>query len=292
MSMLKGKKPELVVPSKPKFMLSGDPGTGKTMFALNWDAPFYIDTERGATRKQYTTKLIAAGGAYFGPEDGSQDFREVINQVRELATTPHKYRCLVIDSFSKLYNLEAASAEERVGADFGKDKREANRPARQLMRWIERLDMSVILVCHSKEKWIRQERELLMVGKTYDGPPKLSFDLDLWMETKMAQGKWYATIVKSRIEGFVVGQDMPLDVGTFKKIYGESVVDGPMKPIVLATAEQVAEIKRIVELLKMSEEDCDKILSKAQAVEWEDMAQDNAVKLLDFLNKKLKGESK
>jgi|WetSurMetagenome_2_1015567.scaffolds.fasta_scaffold119659_3 KaiC/GvpD/RAD55 family RecA-like ATPase len=290
--MLKGKKPELIVPSKPKFMISGDPGTGKTMFALNWDAPFYCDTERGATRKQYTEKLIAGGGAYFGPEDGSQDFREVINQVRELATTEHKFRSLVIDSFSKLYNLEAASAEERVGADFGKDKREANKPARQLMRWIERLDLSVVLVCHSKEKWIRQERELLMVGKTYDGPPKLSFDLDLWIEAKLVGNKRYATIIKSRIEGFPVGQDIALDVETFKKLYGESVINAPSKAITLASSEQVAEIKRIVELLKISDEDVDKLLAKGQAVEIEDLSKENATKFLTYLEAKLKGEKK
>ena len=290
--MLKGKKPELVLPSKPKFMISGDPGTGKSMFALNWDAPFYCDTERGITRKQYTDKLVASGGAYFGPEDGSQDFREVISQVRELATTQHKFKSLVIDSFSKLYNLEAAAVEERIGSDFGKDKKEANKPARQLMRWIERLDMSVILVCHSKNEWERRERELIMVGKTYDGPPKLSFDLDLWIQAKIAGNKRYATVIKSRIEGFQVGQDINLDMETFKKLYGESAIDAPVKAITLATPEQVSEIKRIVDLLKMSEEECDKILSKAQAVEWEDLSKENATKLLEYLAKKLKGETK
>lgn len=286
---LKGKSPEIVKPSKPKFMLSGDPGTRKTTFSLNWPSPYFIDTERGATRKQYTDKLIASGGRYFGPDEGAQDFREVINQVKELATTKHPYKSLVIDSFSKLYNLEAASAEERLGSDFGKDKREANKPARQLMRWIERIDMNVVLVCHAKEKWERRERELIMAGKTYDGPPKLAFDLDLWLETKLTGNKSFATVLKSRIEGFEVGADIPLTYETFSKLYGEDIVESVPKAITLVSEAQISEIRRLVDLLKITDEETDKWLTKAQAVEFEDLSEEQADKILSFLNSKIKG---
>lgn len=290
--MLKAKQPELIKPSKPKFMISGKSGTGKTIFALNFDKPFYIDAERGATRKQYVDKLIASGGAYMGVEEGSQDFREVISQVRELATTQHDFKSIVIDSFSNLYVLEAASAEERLGSDFGKDKREANKPSRQLMRWLERVDMNVVLVCWQKDKWSRRERELIMEGSTYEGPPRLDYSLDLWLETKMVGQKRFANVVKSRIEGFPVGTDIELSVEAFKRLYGQAIVEGEVKPIVLATPDQTGEIKRIIDLLKIPEEDIDKWLTKAQAVELEDLSKDNAAKFLVFLQNKLKGDSK
>lgn len=289
---LKGIKPEIVKASKPKFMLSGKAGTGKTMFALNFPKVYLIDTEMGATREQYVKKLQAEEGAYLGPEQGSQDFREVINQVRELATTSHPFKTLVIDSFSKLYNLECAAAEERVGSDFGKDKREANKPTRQLIRWLERLDMSVVLICHQKDKWERRERELIMAGSTFDGFPKMEYDLDLWLETKLAGNKRYGTVVKSRIDAFPVGVDIVLDFPTFEKLYGAAIVEGSVKPITLASAEQVSEIKRIVDLLKIPEEDIDKLLAKGQAVEIADLSKDNAAKFLEYLTRKLKGETK
>lgn len=286
---LKGVKPEAIKTTKPKFMLSGKPGTGKSMFALNFPSPYYIDTEGGATRKQYVDKLIASGGVYLGPSDGSQDFREVINQIKELATTPHSYKTLVIDSFSKIYNLECAAAEERVGSDFGKDKREANKPARQMMRWLERLDMAVVLVCHQKDKWSRRDNQLILEGSTFDGFPKLDYELDLWLETKLAGNKRYATVVKSRIDGFPVTTDISLDYPTFSKLYGEATMEAPVKPIVLASPEQVAEIARIVELLKIPEDESDKWLTKFQAVEWEDLSRENATKLLEHLTKLMKG---
>jgi len=289
---LKGIKPEVVVASKPKIMLSGKPGTGKSFFALNAPAPYLIDTEAGATREQYVRKIQANSGAYMGVELGSQDFSQVISEVRELATTKHSYKTLIIDSFSKLYNVEAASAEERSGSDFGKDKREADKPTRKLLNWLSRLDMTVILVCHQKDKWIRQGKELIMEGSTFDGYKKLDYELDLWLETKLIGTTRYATVVKSRIDGFPVGTDIDLDFASFEKLYGKAVVEGPVKPIVLADASQVAEIKRLVELLKVPEDEFDKWLTKAQATEVEDLSKENATKMLEFLTKKIKGESK
>ena len=289
---LKGIKPEIVVAGKPKIMLSGKPGTGKSFFALNAPAPYLIDTEGGATREQYVKKLIANKGAYLGIENGAQDFAEVISQVRELATTPHSYKTLIIDSFSKLYNVEAAAAEERSGSDFGKDKREADKPTRKLLNWLSRLDMTVILICHQKDKWIRQGRELIMEGSTFDGYKKLDYELDLWLETKLVGATRFATVVKSRIEGFPVGTDLDLDFPTFEKLYGKAVVEGPVKPIVLASSSQVSEIKRLVDLLKVPEDEFDKWLTKAQATEPEDLSTENADKMLKFLEAKIKGEKK
>lgn len=289
---LKGIKPEIVKARKPHIMLSGEPGTGKTYFALNWPSPYLVDTEAGATREQYVKKLQEAGGSYFGPEQGSQDFQEVLSQVRELATTKHPYKTLIIDSFSKLYNLEAAAAEDRIGSDFGKDKREADKPTRKLLTWLARLPLNVILVCHKKDKWERRERELIYAGETFDGYKKLDYELDLWLKTKMVGTKRFATIAKSRIDEFPVLTDIELTYETFRKLYGASVIDEVLAPIVLATPAQLSEIKRIIDLLKISEEDLDKWLAKAQAVELDDLSEENAKKFLEFLNKRLKGETK
>ena len=289
---LKGISPTVVKARKPHIMISGEPGTGKTYFSLNWDAPYFIDTESGATREQYVKRLQEVNGVYMGLEQGSQDFQEVINQVRELATTKHPYKTLVIDSFSKLYNVEAAAAEGRIGSDFGKDKREADKPTRNLLTWLERLPMNVILICHKKDKWERRERELIYAGETFDGYKKLDYELDLWLKTKMVGNKRFATVAKSRIDAFPVLTDIELNYETFKKLYGASAIDETLAPIVLATSEQLTEIKRIVELLKISEEDMDKWLTKAQAVELEDLSKDNADKFLAFLQAKLKGDKK
>ena len=55
--MLKAKVPAAQSESKPKFMISGKSGVGKTMFALDFPAVYFIDVEGGASRKQYVEKM-------------------------------------------------------------------------------------------------------------------------------------------------------------------------------------------------------------------------------------------
>jgi hypothetical protein len=167
MNKLRYVKPEIVKPSKPKFMLSGKSGVGKSEFALNFPKPFYMDTEGGATREQYMAKLIESQGVYVGKDLGTQDFNSVIEQIKTLASTKHEFKTLIIDSFSKLYNIAAAEAEERIGNDYGRDRKEANKPTRQLLRWIDKLDMTTILICHQKDK----------VGTKREGHPLHRHDL-------------------------------------------------------------------------------------------------------------------
>ena len=290
---LKGIKPEIVVPSKPKIMLTGFAGTGKSIFALNAPSPFYIDTESGVTREQYMKKLIASKGVYFGPPQGSQDFMEITNQVKELATTKHEFKSIVIDALTKPYRMEQYAAEDRgVSPEFKKSQKEAERSTRKLLSWLMRpdLDMTVIIVCHAKDKWTREGKELIKEGTTWDGPEKLDFDLDLWIETRAVDSSWYATVKKSRVESFKLGATFPLDFETFKKMYGAAVVDRPIKPIVLASADQVKQITHLIEVLKMTEEEVGKLLVKAQVTEVADLSEENAGKFLTFLKDKIDGK--
>lgn len=110
----------VLVTSLPYKVLSVCPGV-----SLDFPNVSYIDTEGGADLKHYTDKLKASGGRYFGPDPGSLDFNEVINQLQALATERHPYKTVVIDSFTKLFNLEVAHNAERLGEKnaFGADKK-------------------------------------------------------------------------------------------------------------------------------------------------------------------------
>lgn len=285
---LKAIKPEIIKPNKPKFLISGKSGVGKSVFALNFPKPYFIDSEGGATREQYVSQLLKNGGAYFGKDQGSQDFKTVLDEIRELATVKHPYQTLVIDSYSKLYNIAAAEAEEILGSDFGRDKKEANKPSRQLLRWIDRLDMTVILICHSKDKWERTKgKEIVFSGTTFDGFEKLEFDLDLYIEV-IKTGKERSFVVKkSRIEALQVGDEYPLNYAKFRDLYGKEIIESESKPIVLATPEQVVEANKLIDLLKIDPEQVSKWLSKSEADELSDMTSENIQKIIDFCKKKI-----
>lgn len=282
---LKAKQPEAVEVSKPKFLISGESGVGKTFFALDFPRPYLIDVEGGATRPQYQEKLKKVGGVYFGKEEGAQDFTTVLEEIKALVTTKHDYKTLIIDSFSYLYMLEAAIAEQSVGSDFGRDKKEAQKPTKQLIRWLEKLDMTIILICHSKGKWARKGKEIYQDGTTFDGWDKMEYILDLWIE--ILKGGKNFMIRKSRIESLPQDSSMPLSYKAFADVYGKDIIERDAKPAELATKAQIDRIETLIESLNIDDEQIAKWFKKCDTDSFEEMTSKQINGLIDFLNKKV-----
>ncbi len=282
---LRAIKPGEAKPSKVKMLVAGNPGCGKTWFALDWPMPYLIDAEGGAVREQYQNKLKKVNGLYFGQGQGAGNFSDVIEEVKTLATTTHDRKTLIIDSFSHLYLEEAARAEEKIGNDFGRDKKEANKPTRQLMRWINKCDMNVILVAHNKAKWVRKGTEIFQEGNTFDGYSKLEYDLDLYIE--ILPGYKNFIIKKSRIESLPQEQTMPLSYKNFAEIYGAEIIEADVKPANMASKKQIKQIKEMVEALNVMPEQVEKWWKKVDVEDWEEMTFEQIDSLIKNLNKKI-----
>lgn len=285
MCALKAKLPESVIATKPKFMISGESGVGKTFFALDFPKPYLIDSEGGATRQQYQDKLKKTGGVYFGKEEGSQDFRTVIEEVKQLTTTKHDYKTLIIDSFTYLYMLEASEAESKGGSDFGRDKKMANIPTRQLISVLEKCDMNIILICHSKIKWERRGKDIIDAGSTFDGYDKLEYILDLWCEINKG-GKTF-TVKKSRVQSLIQGDSYPLSYEKFAELYGKETVEREAVPLILITPEQLNNINKLIEALNVSVESQEKVLKNFDCDSYAELTLEQADKVIESLNKKI-----
>lgn len=284
-----GKKPELIKRGKPKFIISGKSGVGKTFFMLDFPKPLIIDVEGGAVEPQYIAKMKEVDAEYLGKDEGSQDFKTVIDQLKWHATNKHDRQTLIIDSFSKLYNLTAAIAEEKVGNTYQADKKEAQKPTRQLQVWMDRLDMTIALVCHSKPKW---ENGQPTGTTTFDGWDKLEYDLNLWIELVQTGKRRDIVVRKSRIEGFIIGNSYPADYETFAKLYGADAINKPSEQIVFATVEQVNEIRHLIGIFNISDEDQKKALKKYNVEAYEELSNEEAQKIIDGLKSKLTKEAK
>lgn len=288
---LKGKHPSQVEARKPKCIVFGEPNTGKTWESMNFPNVYYIDVESGATQPHYIKKLRDAGGIYFGRDDGAQDFQTVIEEIKTLATIEHDRLTLVIDSFSKLYNIAAATAEAKGGSDFGRDKKEANKPTRQLMMWLERIDMNVILICHAKQGWKREGTQLISLGNTFDGWEKQEYDLDLSLEIQK-QGKYpsLAVVKKTRIEGFPSFSAFPWTYKEFALRAGEATMLHKPKVFATASVESVATVRRLVNLLKLEGSDwVERVFAKAGVTDWSEMDEDKVGKVIEKLNADING---
>lgn len=289
-SRLKAVPPKAAEPSKPKVLIFGKPGVGKTWTALDFPSVYYIDTEGGADLNHYTDKLEKAGGVYLGPDQGATSFDTIIEQVQALATEKHDFRTLVIDSISKIFALEVAREAERLGDKnaFGADKRPAIAYMRRLVSWLTRLDMNVILIAHQKDEYgINSKGERDVIGVTFDAWDKLEYELHLCLHIAKQGPSRVARVRKSRLTGFPDGASFPWSYEEFAARYGRDVIEKAAVQIQLATPEQIEEAKRLLDTVKMPDGWLAKCLDAARVETLEELDTDRMAKLIATLKEKL-----
>lgn len=260
---LKAVEPKAASPSKPKILVFGKPGVGKTWTSLDFPSCYYIDTEGGADLEHYTDKLKKSGGMYYGPDQGSQDFDNVIEQIKALATEEHGFRTLIIDSYSKLFNLEISKEAERLANaglknEFAADKKPAVKYTGRLISWINRLDMNVILICHEKPLWAKGEQ----IGVTFDGHEKLEYELHLCLNILKMGDSRKAMVKKTRLLQFPDATTFEWSYDKFSTMYGKEIMEAQAKAVVLATPEQVAEVNKLLENIKLTDSTKDKWIAE------------------------------
>lgn len=293
MSKLKAKQPTEVQPGHTKSLIFGASGVGKTTFALQFPRPFFIDTEGGADLKHYQKILADSGGVYLGPSEGALDFGTVIEQMQALATEAHPYKTLVIDSITKLFATTVSNESERLGAKdaFGASKKPANAWMRRLVKWSQKLDMNIILVAHEVTEWGVDQNtgQRAEIGKIADIWPTLIYELDLTLQAVKRGPARVAIVRKSRLTGFEDQAQFPLDFAEFATRYGKDFIEAAPKQITLATKDQLAEIRRLLETVKVTEQEIEKLFTKASVDRWEELTTEQAAATVAWLAKKVTG---
>lgn len=292
-SKLKAVDPKAAEPSKPKVLIFGKPGAGKTWTSLEFPKVYYIDTEGGADMEHYTDRLKKSGGAYLGPDQGSLSFETILEQVQALATEKHGYKTLVIDSISKIFAMEIATEAERLGDKdaYGASKKPAVSYMRRLVSWLTRLDMNVILVAHEKDLYgLDEKKQRNVIGVTFDAWDKLEYELHLCLNIFKMAGHHKARVTKSRLDGFKDAEVFEWSYESFAAKYGREILEGSVKQIVLATPEQLEELKDLFGRVKLPDDYEEKCLKKAQVDGWNEMDTDKVSKVIadiknNYLNK-------
>lgn len=282
--------PETVEPKKPKVLIYGPPGVGKTWASLDFPGVYYIDTEGGADLDHYRAKLRDSGGAYLGPDQGSLDFDVVIGQIQALATEQHKFRTVVLDSASKLWNVALSDEQEALGDKdaFGAYKKVPTRKFALMIRWLSRLDMNAIIICHQKEMWgLNDKKQREVVGYTFDCQEKLEYDLHLVLRIAKIGPSRYAYIGKSRLPSFPEGESFPWSYSEFAARYGRDVIEKATQPITLATPEQIEELQRLMGIVKLPDDWQDKVFKKAGVDSWDEMDSDKLDKCIASLKERI-----
>jgi len=286
---LKAVDPKTAEPSKPKVLVFGKPGVGKTWTSLDFPSVYYIDTEGGADMAHYTDKLKKSGGAYFGVDQGSLSFDSVLEQVEALATEKHQYKTLVIDSISKVFAMEIANEADRLGDKdaFGASKKPAIQYMRRLVSWLTRMDMNVILVAHEKDLYgLDEKKQRNVVGVTYDAWDKLEYELHLCLNIFKMAGQHKARVTKSRLLGFKDADVFEWSYDAFAERYGRQVLEGVVKQVVVATPEQLATLDDLLERVKLPDGQVEKWFKAANCESFEEMDSDKVAAIIKMINDK------
>jgi len=291
-SKLAAVQPKAAAPSKPKTLIYGAPGVGKTWASLDFPTVYYIDTEGGANLAHYMEKLDASGGVYLGPEQGALNFDIVLEQIQSLMTEQHDYKTLVIDSISKLFNTAIADEASRLTRENKKDEYGASKkPAvaymRRLVALLTKLDMNVILVSHEKDEYTGEGSNREVTGKTFDCWDRLEYELHLCLHIRKQGGSRVARVRKTRLLEFPDASIFPWSYAEFADRYGRDILERNANPVVLADETQVKEIESLLKLINLPEGTVDKWLSKANATSFEEMDAETIGKCIAFVREKL-----
>jgi hypothetical protein len=290
---LRGVKPA-AIQKRLKALFYGGAGVGKTTASISFPRPYLIDTEKGAENTQYARILEKNGGAIFQ----TCDFDELIREVKSLLTEKHEFKTLIIDPLTTLYNdlldksaalLKAQSKEkDATGTEFGRHYGEANKKMKHLLALLLRLDMNVIITSHAKNEYAGN---MSVIGSTFDCYKKLDYLFDLVFEIQKRGKERVGIIKKSRIEGFPDGETFPFSYDEISNRYGKDILEKDATAQVLATPDQVKEIARLIDLIKVPEEVSQKWLDKNDAETWEEMPVDAIQKCIDHLKSKIQGDA-
>jgi hypothetical protein len=87
--------------------------------------------------------------------------------------------------------------------------------------------------------------------------------------------------------GFPEGDNFDWSYAEFSARYGRDVIEKEAKPLVLANAEQIAEMQRLLEVVKVSEDWQEKVFKKAGVDEWSEMDADKLDAIIAMLKQRI-----
>jgi hypothetical protein len=190
-----------------------------------------------------------------------------------------------------LYNTAIAKEQSALGDKdvFGASKKPAVAAMRQLVSWAMRIDMNIWFIAHEVAEWGMDPKtgQRCEIGRMPDVWDKLIYELDLTIQVKKLGNSRVGIVRKSRLLGFPDLEQFPLEYSEFAMRYGKDFIEAAPVKIVLAKPEQVAEIKRLLEVVNVPEDDVKKQMARVSAETPEDLTSDQAEKLIGWLKKKL-----
>lgn len=289
---LRAKKP-VVQDARFQAIVYANRGVGKTHFCCSFPNAYYIDTE-GLENFPHFVKMLKDNNSDIARIN---DIADIIKEVKELMSTKHHYKTVVIDSITfpvhLLSNMEAERLGKKDGDEgtaYGKNLSRSKRLTFDLGMLLTRLDMNVIITAHEKTKYEKG----VEIGKSSDVNEKLEYSLGTVINLRRMGEKVKAFIEKSRYPELKTFEMFDFDNGyeALCERLGRKLFEREVVIEELATPEQIAEFNRLVEVLCLSEEIVQKVIINARATTKEQISKKNMQETIQKMLNKINGEAK
>ncbi|KKL78856.1 hypothetical protein LCGC14_2020670 [marine sediment metagenome] len=276
---LKAKKPEETT-KRLKLFLFGAASTGKTRCALQFPKTYFFDCEKGTDN--YNDLFEESGSVRMQ----TTDVNEIVDELRQLATTKHDYKTVCIDPMTILESDLVLKAEDQ-GLDSFAVWRMRDRVMKRVENLLYKLDMNVIVICHGKIDYGDNMKKL---GTTYDGWKRWIFVFDLAIELYRAGSKTHGLVRKTRLKQFPEGEDFLFSYTAIADRFGKEIVEKPSQPIELANADDVTKLTRLLGAIVIPKGTVERWKTKAGVEDFAEMTTVQIGACIEYLEKKGRGE--
>jgi hypothetical protein len=274
-------KPERVIA-----LIAGESGSGKSYFIGQLRNALIFDTDIGGGLA-YLDARIARNGSERIEVSSYPDVMEEIskrrNQLRGITT-------LAIDHLTTLQQ-EAVSRynPKMLENTFGKEHDKASKEWRKVRELARMGDFHLFCTAHLKGKYENKE----LVGLTCDAAKNV--EADMQQVLYLTKGKYPAT---ARVQKWrrdpedargAVPASFPFTLEDFVRIHGFPL-EGTREEVPMAGAEQITEIKQLLEVVKVDDETVQKWFTKAKADDWDGFTRSALAACIGWVRAKLPQE--
>ena len=259
-------------------LIAGESGSGKSFFVANLKNALIFDTDIGGGLAYADARIQANGSERI--EAGT--YLEVLEEIKRRRSSLKDITTLAIDHLTTLQQ-EAVIRHNPTGEDdFGRSYDRAAREWRKIREFVRVGNFTLVCTSHLKNKYEKKK----VTGMTADASKNIEGDFQMVLHLDKGKFPPVARVNKWRRDPDdprgAVPACFPLTVDCVSKIHGYPLNDARHETP-MASGPQVAEIQRLISVVKLPEGMVAKWMAKAKAESWEDFTQPDIQKCIDYL---------
>ncbi len=280
-------------------LIAGPSGSGKSYGIATFPKSLIIDSDIGGGLR-YADSMIRAngsrrigpGGLNAGTEDDVTvaDYPELLDLLNRLDRQGalKNISTLCIDHLTVFQDNAVSRINPGLQRDYGRANDVATRQWKQVREICRNKDFNLVCIAHLKGKWEHEEQ----VGMQAAGPKEIAGDMDIELHLRRDPSGKYpsrASVLKWRRlpndPRGAVPPMFPFTFEAFSKIEGTGAFDRARVPLVMASVEQVALVRKLLAESGMKAGTEARWLQAANAERFEDMPSDSVQKCIVHLHK-------